>query len=88
MQEYINNIYKTNSRFYISYEVGVMLGVIDNSFTNIDLVDSVKRICKNVKLNSNMVSEGFIHYCKENLVEYDVASINEIFLEYGLEELE
>lgn len=85
MDQHVNNKYKQNSRFYISYEVGVMLSVIENSMAHSDLCDSVERICKNVKLNVYMVSDGFIHYCKDNFIKYDIDDINEIFKRYGLE---
>lgn len=85
MQEHINNRHKGNSRFFISYEIGVMLGVINNSPVHSELCDRIESMCKNVKLNPYMVAEGYFHYCKEYLMEYDLDEMNELFEEYGLE---
>lgn len=88
MTEHIKNIYKDNSRFFISYEVGVMIGTIENSPTNVYMVESVERICKNVKLNIYVVAEGMMHYYKENSFDYTVEDINELLEQFGLEKIE
>lgn len=84
MQEHVNNRYKGNSRFFISYEIGVMLGVINNSPVHSELCDRIESICKNVNLNPYMVAEGYSHYCKEYSIECDLGEMNELFEEYGL----
>lgn len=88
MTEYIKNIYKDNSRFFISYEVGVMIGTIENSPTNTYMVESVERICESINLNVYVVSEGMIHYYKENSFEYNIEEINELLVQFGLGKIE
>lgn len=84
----INNRYGAVGRFFMSYEIGVMIGIIDKHPTNIDFVDSVERLCKNITLNNIMVADGIIDYAKENSYEYNEDEINELLIQYGLNKLE
>lgn len=87
MQEYIDNRYTGDSNSFISYEIGVMLGVLSNSPIHSEMCDRVESICRNVKIYPYMVAEGYIHYCKEYMIDYDFDEMNELFEEYGLEKV-
>ena len=62
-----------------------MIACIEDSPTNIFIVDSIQRICEGTKLDISISANGYKHYLEENFLDFDIEEMNSAFYKYGME---